>query len=51
MLHSGTSMQVFKEWCGDERNTIIIPGYCVEGTLGSKLLKGEKLVYIDKKAY
>jgi hypothetical protein len=23
----------------------------VEGTLGSKLLKGEKLVQIDKKAY
>jgi len=51
MLHAGTSMQVFKEWCGDERNTIIIPGYCVEGTLGNKLLKGEKSIKIDNKLY
>jgi integrator complex subunit 11 len=51
MLHSGTSVQVFKEWCGDERNTLIIPGYCVEGTLGNRLLKGAKEVTIDKKVY
>ena len=29
MLHGGSSMQVFKDWCADERNTLIIPGYCV----------------------
>jgi len=51
MLHGGTSMQVFKEWCNDERNTIIIPGYCVEGTVGNKLLKGIKTLEIDKKKY
>jgi integrator complex subunit 11 len=51
MLHGGTSMQVFKEWCNDERNTIIIPGYCVEGTIGNKLLKGVKTLDIDKKRY
>ena len=51
MLHGGTSMQVFKEWCNDERNTIIIPGYCVEGTIGNKLLKGIKTFDIDKKRY
>ena len=44
-------MQVFKEWCNDERNTIIIPGYCVEGTIGNKLLKGIKTFDIDKKRY
>jgi len=44
-------MQVFKEWCGDPRNTLIIPGYCVEGTLGNKLLKGVKEIVIDKNTY
>jgi integrator complex subunit 11 len=38
MLHAGLSMQVFKEWCHDEKNLLIIPGYCVAGTLGNKLL-------------
>lgn len=51
MLHGGSSMQVFKEWCADERNTLIIPGYCVEGTLGNKLLRGAKEVILDKKLY
>lgn len=51
MLHSGTSVQVFKEWCEDERNTLIIPGYCVEGTLGNKLLSGAREVTLDKKTY
>lgn len=51
MLHGGSSMQVFKEWCGDPRNTLIIPGYCVEGTLGNKLLKGVKEIVIDKNTY
>jgi integrator complex subunit 11 len=51
MLHGGTSLQVFSEWCSDEKNTIIIPGYCVAGTLGNKLLKGVKNVNIDKKCY
>ena len=44
-------MQVFKEWCGDEKNTIIIPGYCVPGTLGNKLLSGTKQLVIDRKEY
>lgn len=51
MLHGGTSMQVFKEWCGNPKNTIIIPGYCVAGTLGNKLLNGFRSLEIDKKLY
>ena len=51
MLHSGTSVQVFKEWCEDPRNTLIIPGYCVEGTLGNRLVNGAKEVTLDKKTY
>lgn len=42
MLHSGMSLKVFKEWCEDERNLVIIPGYCVRGTVGEKVLNGAK---------
>lgn len=38
MLHGGISVTVFKEWCNDPKNTLIIPGYCIPGTLGNKLL-------------
>lgn len=51
MLHGGTSMQIFKEWCNDPKNTIIIPGYCVKGTLGNLVLGGAKKVGIDNKFY
>ncbi|CAD8049650.1 unnamed protein product [Paramecium sonneborni] len=51
MLHGGLSMQVFKEWCGCANNSLVIPGYCVPGTLGNKLLAGIKLVRIDNKDY
>ena len=44
-------MQVFKEWVHDERNLLIIPGYCVAGTLGNKLLSGTKSINIDGKYY
>lgn len=27
MMNTGTSLNIFKEWCGDENNTVIIPGY------------------------
>ena len=39
-------MQVFKEWCSGEKNSLIIPGYCVAGTLGNKLLSGAKKVKV-----
>lgn len=51
MLHGGLSMQVFKEWCGNDKNSLVIPGYCVAGTLGNKLLSGVKHVRIDNKEY
>ena len=47
MLHGGFSLQVFKEWCEDPKNTIIIPGYCVAGTVGNLLLKGNKQFLLD----
>jgi integrator complex subunit 11 len=51
MLHGGSSLQVFKEWCSSENNTLIIPGYCVAGTIGNKLLSGCRELTIDKKSY
>lgn len=49
MLHGGTSLQVLKEWCANPKNTIIIPGYCVPGTFGNKLLNGIRKFNIDMK--
>ena len=51
MLHGGLSLAVFKEWCEDSKNTIIIPGYCVPGTVGHSLLKGAEFVHLDGKEY
>ena len=49
MLHAGTSLEVFKKWCGDANNCIILPGYCVTGTVGAKVLAGIKEIQFDKK--
>lgn len=38
MLHGGTSLELFKEWCGNSRNKLIVPGYCVQGTVGNLVL-------------
>jgi len=42
MLHGGLSLQIFEEWCGSEQNMIIMPGYCVAGTVGHKILNGTR---------
>ena len=33
MLQSGLSRELFEKWCDNPKNCVIIPGYCVEGTL------------------
>ena len=38
MLHGGLSSEVFKKWAPGENNLCIMPGYCVAGTLGHKVL-------------
>ncbi|KAJ1731080.1 Integrator complex subunit 11 [Coemansia biformis] len=48
MLHIGTSLEVFKKWAPDERNMLIMPGYCVAGTVGAKVLSGMKVVDTDQ---
>jgi integrator complex subunit 11 len=42
MLHGGLSLSIFKEWCSESKNTVIIPGYCSPGTIGQKILSGIK---------
>ncbi|EKX46018.1 hypothetical protein GUITHDRAFT_70813 [Guillardia theta CCMP2712] len=48
MLHGGLSMEVFKKWAPSDKNLVIMPGYCVAGTLGHKVLSnGGKPQIID----
>ncbi len=49
MLHSGTSLEVFKKWAPNPKNMVIIPGYCVAGTVGAKVLAGATSIDIDGK--
>uniref|UniRef100_A0A8C9GQN2 Integrator complex subunit 11 n=1 Tax=Piliocolobus tephrosceles TaxID=591936 RepID=A0A8C9GQN2_9PRIM len=49
MISSGLSLRVFKAWAPDARNLIVIPGYCVQGTIGNKLIMGEKQIKMDEK--
>ncbi|ORD98609.1 INT11 [Hepatospora eriocheir] len=46
MLHSGNSLRIFKELCSDSKNSVILPGYCARGTVGDKILNGEKKLSI-----
>jgi integrator complex subunit 11 len=47
MLHSGTSLELFKKWAPDPKNMVIMPGFCVAGTIGSRVLAGEKHIKTD----
>ncbi|KAF7457246.1 Integrator complex subunit 11 [Cryptosporidium felis] len=49
MLHTGLSLQAFKVWAPDPNNLTIIPGFCVSGTIGSKIINGAKRVFVDQK--
>ena len=48
MLHGGLSLAIFEEWCTSEQNTIIMPGYCVSGTVGHKILNGTRKIEFKK---
>ena len=37
MLQSGVSRQLFERWCTDEKNGVVIAGYCVAGTLARQI--------------
>eukprot|EP00095_Tigriopus_kingsejongensis_P004736 maker-scaffold719_size106944-snap-gene-0.30 protein:Tk04736 transcript:maker-scaffold719_size106944-snap-gene-0.30-mRNA-1 annotation:"integrator complex subunit 11" len=48
MLHAGLSLHIFEEWCSGELNMIIMPGYCVAGTVGHKILNGARKLEFKK---
>jgi len=48
MLHAGLSLTIFRRWCSEERNMIIMPGYCVAGTVGHKILNGQTKLEFEK---
>lgn len=41
MITGGFSLEVFKNWAPSERNLVTLPGYCVAGTIGHKLMSGK----------
>ena len=48
MLQSGLSRELFETWCPDPRNSCIIAGYCVEGTLAKMVMsEPEEIVSIS----
>uniref|UniRef100_A0A8C2WXA5 Integrator complex subunit 11 n=1 Tax=Cyclopterus lumpus TaxID=8103 RepID=A0A8C2WXA5_CYCLU len=50
MLHAGQSLQIFKKWAGHEKNMVIMPGYCVQGTIGHKILNGQRKLEMEGRA-
>ncbi|KAL2928502.1 Cleavage and polyadenylation specificity factor subunit 3-I [Bienertia sinuspersici] len=43
-LQSGLSRQLFDKWCSDKKNSCVIPGYVVEGTLAKTIINEPKEV-------
>ncbi|CAI0375341.1 unnamed protein product [Linum tenue] len=43
-LQSGLSRQLFDMWCADKKNSCVIPGYVVEGTLAKTIINEPKEV-------
>ncbi|KXS21895.1 Metallo-hydrolase/oxidoreductase, partial [Gonapodya prolifera JEL478] len=48
MLHAGTSLNIFLKWCSNPLNAVILPGYCVPGTVGARVLAGERIIPLDR---
>ncbi|MQL75236.1 hypothetical protein Taro_007621 [Colocasia esculenta] len=49
MLTGGFSVEVFKQWAPSDKNLVTLPGYCLAGTLGHKLMSGKATtVDLDK---
>lgn len=42
MLQSGLSRELFEKWCSNPKNGVLLPGYCVEGTLAKEILTEPK---------
>ncbi|XP_047149753.1 cleavage and polyadenylation specificity factor subunit 3-II-like isoform X1 [Vigna umbellata] len=42
MISGGFSLEVFKQWAVSENNLVTLPGYCVAGTIGHKLMSDKR---------
>ena len=49
MLQSGLSKNLFEKWCENDKNGIIITGYCVDKTLARKVLSQPKTIDLGNK--
>lgn len=49
MLHAGLSLAIFKKWAPNENNMVIMPGFCVVGTVGHKVLSGAKKIEFENR--
>lgn len=49
MLHAGLSLQIFKKWAPNEANMVIMPGFCVQGTVGHKVLNGSRRIEFENR--
>lgn len=49
MLHAGLSLAIFKKWAPNENNMVIMPGFCVVGTIGHKVLSGAKKIEFENR--
>lgn len=48
MLHAGLSLHIFKKWASNPLNMVVMPGFCVQGTVGHKILGGAKKIELEK---
>ncbi len=49
MLNGGTSVEYFKNFASDEKNSIVFVGYQANGTLGRRIKNGEKDILLENK--
>jgi integrator complex subunit 11 len=52
-MSTGVSFDVFREWCSEARNVVVVPGFCFANTLAARLLtKAEDpTVNVDRKIH
>ncbi|OQS54641.1 CPSF3L [Ecytonucleospora hepatopenaei] len=51
MLHSGSSLMIFKALCRDAKNAVILPGYCSRGTIGELLINGVRKIALGRETF
>lgn len=42
-MSTGLSLDAFREWASDSRNTVVVPGFCFANTFASKLISGHSV--------